>query len=79
MQGSGKQVRMEITLKEGLDRDLSRKIVKLIKDTRLKVQAAVQGDQVRVTGKKRDELQQIIALLKAEDLEQPLQFNNFRD
>lgn len=76
---SGKQVKVGITLKNGLDKALSKKIVKLIKDEKLKVQAAIQGEQVRVTGKKRDDLQQVIALLKGRELEQPLQFNNFRD
>jgi cyclic-di-GMP-binding protein len=77
--GSGKLVRQEITLKQGIDSTLAKKIVKLIKDKKLKVQAAIQGDKVRVTGKKRDDLQEVIQMLKAEALEQPLQFNNFRD
>ena len=68
-----------ITMKNGLEAALARKIVKLIKDSKLKVQSQIQGDQVRVTGKKRDDLQQVMALLRAEDLEQPLQFTNFRD
>lgn len=76
---SGKTVRQEITLKQGLDTALAKKIVKLIKDKKLKVQAAIQGDQVRVTGKKRDDLQEVIHMLKEEKLEMPLQFNNFRD
>lgn len=76
---SGKQVKVGITLKNGLDKALSKKIVKLIKDEKLKVQAAIQGEQVRVTGKKRDDLQRVITLLKGTALEQPLQFNNFRD
>ncbi|BBL99979.1 YajQ family cyclic di-GMP-binding protein [Microbulbifer sp. GL-2] len=76
---SGKQVKVGVTLKNGLDKELSKKIVKLIKDEKLKVQAAIQGEQVRVTGKKRDDLQQVIALLRSKELEQPLQFNNFRD
>jgi len=58
---------------------LAKKIVKLIKDKKLKVQAAINGDKVRVTGKKRDDLQEVIAMLRSEDLEQPLQFDNFRD
>lgn len=77
--GSGKLVRREITLKQGIDSALAKKIVKLIKDKKLKVQAAIQGDKVRVTGKKRDDLQEVIQMLKTESLEQPLQFNNFRD
>ncbi|SDZ88022.1 YajQ family cyclic di-GMP-binding protein [Microbulbifer marinus] len=76
---SGKQVKVAITMKNGLDKELAKKIVKIIKDEKLKVQAAIQGDQVRVTGKKRDDLQQVIAMLKGKELEQPLQFNNFRD
>lgn len=76
---SGKGMRQEITLKQGIDSALAKKIVKLIKDKKLKVQAAIQGDQVRVTGKKRDDLQEVIQMLKAESLEQPVQFNNFRD
>ena len=66
-------------MKNGLESDLCRKIVKLIKDSKLKVQSQIQGDQVRVTGKKRDDLQQVMALLRDADLEQPLQFSNFRD
>ncbi|WP_444931774.1 YajQ family cyclic di-GMP-binding protein [Microbulbifer sp. SSSA002] len=76
---SGKQVKVGVTLKNGLDKELSKKIVKLIKDEKLKVQAAIQGEQVRVTGKKRDDLQQVMAMLRGKELEQPLQFNNFRD
>ena len=68
-----------VTVREGLDKDLARKMVKLIKDTRLKVQAAVQGEQLRVTGKKRDDLQQVMAMLREAKLGIPLQFNNFRD
>nr|WP_010132917.1 YajQ family cyclic di-GMP-binding protein [Microbulbifer agarilyticus] len=76
---SGKLVKIGVTLKNGLDKDLSKKIVKIIKDEKLKVQAAIQGDSVRVTGKKRDDLQQVMAMLRGKELEQPLQFNNFRD
>jgi hypothetical protein len=79
MEGYGKQVRQRVTMKNGLESDLCRKIVKLIKDSKLKVQSQIQDDQVRVTGKKRDDLQQVMALLRDADLEQPLQFNNFRD
>jgi uncharacterized protein YajQ (UPF0234 family) len=75
----GKCVRQEIIMKQGLDSALAKKIVKLIKDKKLKVQAAIQGDQVRVTGKSRDDLQEVIKMLRAEDLEMPLQFENFRD
>lgn len=76
---AGKQVKKLITMQNGLEQDLAKKIVKKIKETKLKVQAQVQGDQVRVTGKKRDDLQQVIAFLRGEELDQPLQFNNFRD
>jgi len=79
VQKSGKLVKQEITMQHGLDTDLCRKIVKLIKDSKLKVQAAIQGDQVRVTGKKRDDLQQVIAMLRESDLGVPLQYENFRD
>jgi uncharacterized protein YajQ (UPF0234 family) len=78
-QGSGKLMRQEITLKQGLDSALAKKIIKLIKDKKLKVQAAIQGDQIRVTGKKRDDLQEVIQMLRNEKLEMPLQFENFRD
>jgi uncharacterized protein YajQ (UPF0234 family) len=77
--GSGKLMRQEITLKQGLDSALAKKIVKLIKDKKLKVQAAIQGDKVRVTGKKRDDLQEVIQMLREEKLEMPLQYDNFRD
>lgn len=76
---SGKQVRETVVLRHGLDADQCRRIVKIIKDAKLKVQAQVQGDQVRVTGKKRDDLQQVIGLLREADLGLPLQFSNFRD
>lgn len=76
---SGKQVKQSLQLKHGLDALLCKRIVKAIKDSKLKVQAQIQGDQVRVTGKKRDDLQQIMALMRAMELEMPLQFNNFRD
>ncbi|MCW8831321.1 MAG: YajQ family cyclic di-GMP-binding protein, partial [Gammaproteobacteria bacterium] len=68
-----------IKVREGIDKELAKTIVKLIKDSKLKVQAAIQGEQLRVTGKKRDDLQQVMALLKSSDIEMPLQFNNFRD
>ena len=74
-----KRARQQVQIKEGLDKDVARKVVKLIKDSKLKVQAAIQGEQVRVTGKKRDDLQQVMQLLKEANLGIPLQFNNFRD
>lgn len=78
--GNGKMRKQDIVVREGIDADLSRKIVKLIKSSKSKVQAAIQGDSVRVTGKKRDDLQGVMALLKGnDDIDMPLQFNNFRD
>lgn len=71
-------VRQEAKIRQGLDSDTAKKIVKLIKDKGLKVQAAIQGDQVRVSGKVRDDLQAVIAALKAAELEVPLQFINYR-
>ncbi|NOQ36707.1 MAG: YajQ family cyclic di-GMP-binding protein [Methylococcaceae bacterium] len=79
VQARGKTVSQIATLKQGLDTLLAKKIVKLIKDKKLKVQSAIQGEKVRVTGKKRDDLQQVMAMLKAEKLDMPLQFDNFRD
>ena len=76
---SGQEARQTVTLREGIDSDLARKLVKLIKEKKLKVQAAVQGDKVRVTGKKRDDLQTVIGALKEADVELPLQYVNFRD
>jgi uncharacterized protein YajQ (UPF0234 family) len=73
------ETRQMVTIRSGIESDLAKKIVKLIKGHKIKVQAAIQGDKVRVTGKKRDDLQQVIAMLKEEDLEMPLQFDNFRD
>ncbi|MDZ5605116.1 YajQ family cyclic di-GMP-binding protein [Pseudomonas sp. RP23018S] len=76
---SGKEMKQEALFREGIDKDLAKKIVAEIKDAKLKVQAAIQGEQVRVTGKKRDDLQEAMALLRAKEFEMPLQFNNFRD
>lgn len=66
-------------MKQGLDQVNCKKITKVIKDSKAKVQTQIQGEKVRVTGKKRDDLQEVIALLKDADIEMPLQFNNFRD
>ena len=68
-----------VILKHGIDADAGRQVVRLLKESGLKVQAQVQGDKVRVTGKKRDDLQQAIALLRKSKVDVPLQFNNFRD
>ena len=77
--GSGKQVKQEVAVRQGLDKELAKKIVKMIKDAKMKVQPAIQGEQVRVTGKKRDDLQTVISFLREAELDMPLQFNNFRD
>jgi uncharacterized protein YajQ (UPF0234 family) len=71
--------KQKVTMRNGIDTDSARKIVKIIKNSKIKVQAAIQGEQVRVTGKKRDDLQEVIAMLKGEKLELPLQYTNFRD
>ncbi|MGV8861654.1 MAG: YajQ family cyclic di-GMP-binding protein [Pseudomonas sp.] len=76
---SGKLMKQEATLKEGIDKEMAKKIVAHIKDAKLKVQAAIQGEQVRVTGKKRDDLQDAMAVLRGHEFGMPLQFNNFRD
>ena len=76
---SGNKVKQELKIKLGIETELAKKIVKLIKDAKLKVQAAIQGDEVRVTGKKRDDLQEAIALIRGAELGQPFQFTNFRD
>lgn len=75
----GKTARQIVSLRQGIDQATAKKVVKQIKDQKLKVQAAVNGDKLRITGKKRDDLQQVIAFLKQEDVGLPLQFNNFRD
>ena len=74
-----KSAKQTITVRQGVDKEQAKKVVKLIKDAKLKVQTAIQGEQVRVTGKKRDDLQAVMALLRDSDTGLPLQFNNFRD
>jgi uncharacterized protein YajQ (UPF0234 family) len=69
----------EVEFKQGIDQETGKKISRLIKDSKLKVTAALQGDKVRITGKSRDDLQQAMQLLRTSKLETPLQFNNFRD
>jgi uncharacterized protein YajQ (UPF0234 family) len=69
----------EVVLRQGIDADTGRKITRLVKDSKLKVQASVQGDKVRISGKQRDDLQAAIVLLRAAKLDVPLQFTNFRD
>ena len=76
---SGNKVKQEIKVKVGVEGDLAKKIVKLLKDSKLKVQASIQGDVVRVSGPKRDFLQEAIALVKKSVTDLPLQFGNFRD
>jgi len=76
---SGKLVKRSYSLRQGIDQASARKMVKLVKEAKMKVQVAIQGDKVRVTGKKRDDLQQVMALYREAGFEMPLQFNNFRD
>ena len=76
---NGKSMEQKLLIRQGIDKDNARKIVKLIKDKKLKVQSAIQGEQVRVTGKKRDDLQAVMAMLKKQELSVALQFTNFRD
>ena len=76
---SGGTKRQLITIKQGISQDLAKSMVKQIKQEKLKVQASIQGDQVRVTGKKRDDLQEAIAMIKGIKADRPLKFNNFRD
>lgn len=76
---SGKNFTLKVGIKQGIEQDMAKKIVKLVKDSKVKVQASIQGDQVRVSGKKRDDLQAAIALIKEANLGQPFQFKNFRD
>lgn len=75
----GKEARQVVTIRQGLETDLSRRIVKMVKESKLKVQGAIQGDKVRVTGKKRDDLQKIIESLREAKIDMPLQYVNFRD
>jgi uncharacterized protein YajQ (UPF0234 family) len=76
---SGKTFSLSLTFKQGIDQPTAKNIVKLLKDSKIKVQASIQGDKIRVTGKKRDDLQEGMALLRKAELELPLQFENFRD
>ncbi|MBO6257722.1 MAG: YajQ family cyclic di-GMP-binding protein [Succinivibrio sp.] len=76
---SGKRSIQTVTFKEGIERELAKKIIKAIKDAKIKVDAKIDGDAVRVSGKKKDDLQLAISLVKSGDFEQPLQFENFRD
>lgn len=76
---SGKTYSYHVAFKQGIDQPIAKQIIKKLKDAKLKVQASIQGEKVRVNGKKRDDLQGAIALLKDSDIELPLQFENFRD
>jgi hypothetical protein len=79
IEASGREKRRRYKIVQGIDRDQGREIVKRVKDSKLKVQAAIQGEKIRITGKKRDDLQQVIAMLREADLAIPVQFENFRD
>ena len=76
---TGQTARQVVTLRQGVDTELGKKIQRLVKDSKLKVQSAIQDQQVRVTGKSRDDLQDVIALVRKADFDLPLQFTNFRD
>ena len=79
VQTSGNRASMAITIRQGIDQDTARLLIKQMKATKIRVQASIQGDQVRVTGKKRDDLQSIISELRESSCDLPLQFVNFRD
>ena len=76
---SGNRAKLEITVRQGIDQDSARKIIKVIKESKIKVQGSIQGDKVRVTGKKRDDLQEVIRLMRESPVGLPLQCINFRD
>lgn len=76
---SGKTFTQKVSFKVGVEQPVAKKLVKLIKDSKIKVQASIQGEKVRVTGKKRDDLQQVMQLIRNAELEQTFQFNNFKD
>ena len=78
-QASGNTVRQKVLVKQGIDRETAKEVVRAIKDSKMKVQAAIQGDELRVTGKKRDDLQAAIALVRGLKLDRPVQYVNFRD
>lgn len=79
VQHIGKMYKQPVAFKQGIEQAAAKTLIKLIKEAKIKVQASIQGDQIRVTGKKRDDLQQVMALAKNSDLDQPVQFTNFRD
>ena len=76
---SGKLIHQTVIIRQGIEAELARKIVKMIKQKKMKVQAAIQGEKVRITGKKRDDLQTVMAMIKESDIDMPIQFNNYRD
>jgi uncharacterized protein YajQ (UPF0234 family) len=76
---SGNSLRQTVVIRQGIERELAQKVVKAVKGAKLKVQVQIQGDELRVSGKKRDDLQDAIALVKDMKIEQPLQYVNFRD
>ncbi|MDK2777152.1 MAG: YajQ family cyclic di-GMP-binding protein [Pseudomonadota bacterium] len=79
-EGSGKQIKIRATMRQGIDSDLGRKMVKMVKDSKIKVQVSLQGDTVRVQGKSRDDLQKVMAMFRSdESIDMPLAFKNFKD
>lgn len=78
-QPNGKQVQKTLNIRQGIDKEMAKKIVKMIKDEKFKAQPAIQQEQIRVTSKKRDDLQQVIAFLRKSELDVPLQYKNFKD
>ena len=76
---SGDKAKQVVKIKQGIEKELAKKMVKLVKDSGLKVQAAIQGDELRISGKKKDDLQACMALFRQSKLEQPIQYTNFRD
>lgn len=76
---AGNTLRQTVTVKQGVDKDASKAIIKALKESKMKVQASIQGEEIRVTGKKRDDLQDAIAVVKSLGLELPLHYKNFRD
>ena len=79
IQITGQKATLIVKIQQGIDSDIARKVVKMVKETKIKVQTAIQGDQLRVSGKKRDDLQKVIEFLKDANIGIPLQFRNFRD
>ena len=76
---TGQKAVMRVNIQQGIDSEIARKVVKKVKETKIKVQTAIQGDKLRVSGKKRDDLQNVMSVLKESNLRIPLQYNNFRD